>query len=350
MLVRVAPEPTKRRRLWFAAVAVCGSVLVAFAAALMIDLYLHAKYERTASVNRWGYRGPVIPRKESNERRVAVLGGSAAFGYGPDWDGSFPYFLERKLNEVGSAGRRFSVVNLAYNNEGAYSFRYTLEDYAYLGSDIVILYEGYNDLGDRPNERVARRASAVFRATGYFPIFPVVFREKAAALVSGSAGSAYRGQTTFRAGLVDRATASALQAAAATAESLERQLGRLTTDGRSEDPALPSSGCDNRWQHYCRAVYDAVHWARERNAGVLVGTQPFISDNHVDQQNAMIGMLRERFGRDPGVVHVHVGRAIDLRDSPLSYDGMHLTAEGNALVAQAFVEPVLRIAAMLDRP
>jgi hypothetical protein len=67
--MRVAPVRTTRRHVWFAAVAVCGSLLVAFAAALLIDLYLHAKYERTASVNRWGYCGPVMPRKVSNERR-----------------------------------------------------------------------------------------------------------------------------------------------------------------------------------------------------------------------------------------------------------------------------------------
>ena len=37
-------------------------------------------------------------------------------------------------------------MNLAYNNEGAYSFRFTLGDYLYLDYDLAILYEGYNDL------------------------------------------------------------------------------------------------------------------------------------------------------------------------------------------------------------
>ena len=37
--------------------------------------------------------------------------------------------------------------NLGYNNEGADSLRFTLEDYLWLDYDAAILYEGYNDVG-----------------------------------------------------------------------------------------------------------------------------------------------------------------------------------------------------------
>src|SRR5690606_31234432 len=138
--------------------------------------------------------------------------------------------------------------------------------------------------------------------------------------------------TTFRSSLAERATGEALQVAAATVEALERQLGRLTRDLR--DPALvtPNAGCGDRCKHYCGAVHDAIRWARDRHLGVIVGTQPYISDRHVDQQNALIAMLEREFGDDPGVVHVNLGRAVDLRDSALAYDGMHLTVEGNAII------------------
>ena len=39
-----------------------------------------------------------------------------------------------------------NVLNLGFNNEGAYSFKYTLKDYDYLDYDEVVLYSGYNDL------------------------------------------------------------------------------------------------------------------------------------------------------------------------------------------------------------
>ena len=42
------------------------------------DLYLHHKH----GVNAWGYRGPVIGRKQPGEKRVAILGGSTTWGFG----------------------------------------------------------------------------------------------------------------------------------------------------------------------------------------------------------------------------------------------------------------------------
>lgn len=153
----------------------------------------------------------------------------------------------------------------------------------------------------------------------------------------------------FRAGLVDLATAGALQAAAATAETLERQLGRLTPGTGTDEVVQPDASCGARWRFYCDAVYDAIRWARDRGVGVIVGTQPFISDGHVEQQHAVMVMLRNRFAGDSAVTHVHRGRTIDLRDTSLAYDGMHMNARGNAIVADAFVEPVLEMAAAMAR-
>ena len=89
----------------------------------------------------------------------------------------------------------FTVINLAYNNEGAYSFKPTLDDYRSLDYDLALLYEGYNDLlaSVRPNVAVFRHDSPVFRLTGYLPIFPIIFKEKAAAMLNGGdAGAFYR--------------------------------------------------------------------------------------------------------------------------------------------------------------
>src|SRR5471030_1524055 len=172
---------SRRKQLAFGLVAVTLAVVAASVALLGVDLYLHGKYQRTGGVNVWGYKGPVAARKAPGEFRVAVFGGSAAFGYGVAWEESFPAILERKLGE--RAPRGFSVVNLAYNREGAYAFTFTMNDYAYLDYDLVCLYEGYNDLvadARTPNHFVFRRESPIFRLTGYLPMFPIVFREKAA--------------------------------------------------------------------------------------------------------------------------------------------------------------------------
>src|SRR5260370_19636425 len=163
---------SRRRRWAFIGGAVLLSIVVPLAGLLAADAFLHPRFQRTGGVNIWGYRGPIAHRKQPGERRIVILGGSAAFGYGVGWTEAIPARLESK---VGGEGERVSVVNLAYNNEGAYSFRFTLADYLYLDYDIAILYEGYNDLmGDprAPNFSVFRHESPVFRVTGYLPILP----------------------------------------------------------------------------------------------------------------------------------------------------------------------------------
>src|SRR5258705_13029699 len=102
---------------------------------LAVDVYLHGRYERSAGFNVWGYRGPVAGRKQPNEYRIVVLGGSAAYGYGVSWEQAMPAVLERQLR-ARSTSPFFTVINLGYNNEGAYSFKPTLEDYRSLGYDL----------------------------------------------------------------------------------------------------------------------------------------------------------------------------------------------------------------------
>ena len=136
-----------RKRVVFALLAAVLSVFVSAVGLLAADLYLHRRYERSAGLNVWGYRGPTVGRKQTGEQRIVYLGGSTAFGYGVRWEEAIPAQLEKKLNEKqGGGSRRVSVVNLAYNNQGAYSFKFTLDDYLSLNYDVVCLYEGYNDL------------------------------------------------------------------------------------------------------------------------------------------------------------------------------------------------------------
>jgi hypothetical protein len=341
-----------RRRLLFAVVACLlagGMTLIALVA---VDVYLHWRTQDIAGVNVWGYRGAPVPAKSRGERRLVMLGGSTAFGYGLPAHESIPAFLEEQLNAQQRGA--FRVVNLGAPGQGAYGFQFDLADYDYLDYDAVLLYEGYNDLGSdgvpadvpqrkAPNYLLWRRESPVFRLTGYYPIFPLVFREKAMAMMhGGDLNAAYGGeQVVFRPTLATRASASALAAAASIGETLERQIGAL-----SETPdATPSSdpACRPRWKQYCAAVHDAVRFARERDKRVLVITQPFVSDSHFEQQSDLAAMLAARFGGDAAVRHVDLGRTIDLRDRAIAYDGLHLVAEGNAKVAAHLVQPVLEL-------
>ena len=347
---------TRRKFVIFSLVAMALAAVGTGLLFLAVDVYFHNKLERSAGVNVWGYRGPSVDDKDPQETRIAVFGGSTAFGYGVLWNEAWAYVLEQELNtRAASSGRRFTVLNLAYNSEAAYSFKPTMEDYDYLDFDMVVFYEGYNDLGDAPRIDVYRRTSPVFRLTGYLPIFPLIFREKAFALMNdGNVNAGYEGtlrpdKTVFRPGMATQVGAAALEAAAATANSLEQQLGRLTADREALREVTPTTGCLARWHHYCGAQADAISAARARGRSVLVVTQPYISDQHVDQQRALIGMLESQFGTDAGVAHANLGPVVDLRNAQLAFDGMHLTPQGNRLVGEALVEPVLALDAITTR-
>src|SRR5215831_1006627 len=147
------PPATRTKRVLFAFAAMVLSATAVGVIVLSIDVYLHHRVQYDGAVNVWGYRGPTLGAKAANEVRVAVLGGSTAFGYGVRWNETFPYYLESLLNARAPRGRRYVVVNLGAPGQGAFGFRFDLADYAYLRYEVAILYEGYNDLGatDLPN-------------------------------------------------------------------------------------------------------------------------------------------------------------------------------------------------------
>ena len=59
----------------------------------------------------------------------------------------------------------------------------------------------------------------------------------------------------------------------------------------------------------------------------------------------MAAMLARKFGKDPRVRYVNLGRLIDMRDPKIAYDGLHLVAGGIMHVADALLEPVLEMIA-----
>jgi lysophospholipase L1-like esterase len=347
---------SRRRKTWiFGAVTVALVVGAGTASLLLADVYLHRRVQNLAGVNVWGYRGPSVGRKRSGDVRIVALGGSTTFGYGLPWNEAWPFYLEAQLNE-GPANARYQVVNLGAPGQGAYGFSFDLADYAYLGYDVAIFYEGYNDLG-RPmafdptprvvNHYLWRRQSPVFRLTGYFPVLPLVLREKAMALrAGGDLNAAYRGEVHFKPGLAAEATASVLASAATITDAIGKRLGGLSTGAAlSHDPID-----DTSWTTYTASVLAAVEQARSRRVGVAVVTQPYVSDAHVVQQRALAAALKARFGGDAGVRYVNLGDAVDLRDRAVAYDGLHLVARANRTIAERLTATVRELAVIVTHP
>jgi tetratricopeptide (TPR) repeat protein len=354
ILIGLLFRPRTRKNLIFAAVIVTFAPLLPILFVFGFDLYVHHRYAETGGYNIWGYRGRIMGRKQAGERRIAVLGGSTAFGYGVKSDESYPSRLEGTLNELeGRAGRGpVTVANLAWNSEGAYSFRFTLEDYDYLNPDLVILYSGYNDISR--NNLVFRRQSAIFRQTGYLPILPIVspsWLRRPDADQSATKGD----RVVFRPNLADRSTSQAADLARGIAQSLEREMRRLSSaDPGNVRPA--ANGVDGgRWADYCHWLSDAVRLALDRGRHVVVVTEPYIAggstaaNGQFDQQSAVHVMLADQFPGERRLHYLNMGRAVDLTDTTLCYDGLHLTAPGNARLANRLASGVQPILAEMAR-
>jgi lysophospholipase L1-like esterase len=345
---------TRRKKIVFSLAAISLSVLAAFVLLLVADLVVHRRAERSAGLNRWGYRGPVARAKQPGQLRAVMLGGSTVFGYGVQWDQSIPAQLERVLNQ----SRPFSVVNLGFNNEGAYAFLPTLKDFEYLDYDVAVLYEGYNDMpGDEgPNTSVFRHNSAVFRLTGYFPILPMYLDEKAMMLRYGgnldAAYAAARGdapKTVFRPNLAERTSAGALDTVAKMTNTLGDQLGRLAAKEAPAYARVSTIGCSFPWVNYCDSIHAAVRYLIANGKRVIVVGQPRMTDavreQHQAQQAMLAKMIRNEFGGEPRVTYVDLGDVVDLHDAQFTFDAMHLNADGNRRVAEALAPQLLQLVA-----
>ncbi len=349
---------TRRKRLLFAAAAIAIASLLTGSALLAVDVVMHSRFEKSAGYNIWGYRGPSLPSKREGEVRVAMLGGSTAFGYGVTWEQAIPAVLESELRKRPGLPP-VTVANLAYNNEGAYSFRYTLEDYLWMDYDVVLLYEGYNDVPFNPpdaNTQVFRHESPIYRLTGYLPIFPMVFREKAAALLNDGAPSeayAYDKKTVFRPGMTARGAAGLLNVAAGAGQALEQQLQGLSDAPPRSIPDDAATGCAHPWAPYCRSQLVAIEFALSRGKHVVVVGQPFFPPNnkrsarHLHQQAELEKMLQLKLAGDRRVKYVATGTTVDLVNEDHSFDEMHLTVDGNRMVAAALAGPVAEVVAAL---
>ena len=322
----------KLRRLAPKAAATVVSTLLVVSVLFGADLYLHRKH----GINLWGYRGPAVGQKQPGEKRIAVLGGSTAWGFGLQVGQDFPGQMQRRFAESSrtSGGASIRMLNLAYNGEGAYSFKYTLRDYDYLDYDVVLIYSGYNDLLIQ-DFYVFRHRSPVFLWTGYLPLLPAMTMDKIKVWRNQP------GKDNQPVVFVPPA-ANNSETIEQKPESLQRQLGPLTGSGPSNARAADGN-CPAEWQFYCQEIYEVTDRALKEGKRVLIITEPYISDKHVEQQRALEGMLNKRFEGRTNLRYLNLGRTIDLRDRALCWDGMHLTEEGNRRIADALIQPVIEL-------
>ena len=260
---------------------------------------------------------------------MLVLGGSTTWGFGVRAGQDFPAQLQPMLaSEPSANATAIKVLNLGFNSEGAYSFTQTLNDYDYLDADVVIFYSGYNDLGV-PNYFNFRHRSPLFRLTGYLPLLPSLTVDKLTVWRQQLTGGNKR--VVFTPPHLDQRDDSS---------TLRRQLEEVGSQA-SQTESSTAASCSPRWQFYCERIVADSELALAKGKRVLVVGEPYLNDAHVEQQIELERLLRSRFAAEPRLHYLNLGRAIDLRDSSLCWDGMHLTETGNRRIATALTRPVL---------
>lgn len=274
-----------RQRLgWVAAVT---AVVLLLAATVMADAALHHRSELTTGVNKWGYRGPAAATKHPGEIRIAVLGGTTAFGGKVPWDETFPFYLQRNL---GQGWRRLhvpdavSIVNLATPQDGVTSFVHTLRDYAYLDPDIVLFVIDHSTAQASAGESWRRR-SPIFRRTGYLP---------------------------------------------------------LLTHAWWKMFETPPAGQAIDVSAFCEDVVQAVQEVVAGKGHAIVVTAPYQSDDDRERQHRLAEHLTNRFGSDRHVTYLNLGTYVDVSNPAMSSAAGHLTARGNDEIAERLTDPVLQ--------
>jgi hypothetical protein len=284
------------------------------AAAAALEIFASYRVRKTAW-NVRGYRGRVLGRKAPGEIRVFAVGGSTTYGYTVDRDETYPAQLETILRQRLGPARPVSVANLGHLSDSSVCYEPTYRDYRYLDADIVILYEGYNDV-EGPSRRTERdcyqQGSLIFRWTGFFPIAPLFLREHWYRLRYGSITKGYE-------------------------VARETQLA-------ARSMSAPGGPAISAYENYERNVLSFVRRRLEEGKGVVFASQPYIGNPaHLDQQRRIRAALEplmsnSRF-RYRDFLYLFGGKW----DAAWFNELMWLNPRGNRMLAEQLSEPVIEL-------
>jgi lysophospholipase L1-like esterase len=322
----------RSRPLWSGLAISGATLLLMLLGAIAFDIWAHARI-RDAGWNLEGYRGPRLGRKAPNELRVAAVGGSTTFGFGVYPGDSYPARLEHALRRRMDGTTPVSVANLGFNNDGAVCFESTVEAYEYLKPDVYIIYAGVNDMPKfvlvRQPRDCGRWRSWVFRTFGYLPIGDQLVRDKYFALRYGSVEKGYR----LRRFSWDRIGEA-------------RQRTATAADGGPPTPGETAQLTEQGGRVYRDLILRLVGSLLARGKGVIVAPEAFSQHHRGPQQAVLHAALVETFGAEPRFRFVDVWPLFPESDrQTVLWDNIHMNPVGNARLADAFVEPVLALAA-----
>jgi hypothetical protein len=94
---------SRRKLTAFAVITVSGVVALTIGVLFALDLYAHSRVQRSAGVNRPGYRGLVAADKPAGAERVVMPGASTVFGWDVAVDDPVPGRWATRLERLHGA-------------------------------------------------------------------------------------------------------------------------------------------------------------------------------------------------------------------------------------------------------
>jgi len=280
------------------------------------DMRLHRKFDKRAALNYRGYRGEILGRKDEDEVRVGLFGGSVAMGYGVENENSISGFLQRFLDEARGTGK-CAVVNLAATKEYkcAY-FKTAYSQFDYLDLDILIFYlweerisqEKGKLKGEFIQELYSERtASWTLRNFNYYFILPTVSREKYYLLRYGNISEGYYKDKFFQ-----------------RVDSFFSPPNSKSAEDEKKD-----------------TLYDFVTEVTGKGKIVVFALAPF---ENADYWGLFKTYLKKDFSNNPNVIIADLEGAFSENErAAYLIDGLHYNENGNSAASQAIV-PHMNIA------
>jgi hypothetical protein len=293
-------------------------------ACVALDLYAHKHAENVAGLNIRGYRGPVAHQKQPREIRVAVFGGTRAFGLGSSAAWTMATVIRQEVmlatDRPGREIRQVVPFTLAWPGALPDSYATTLDYFAYLKPDYICIYDDLG-VGGAP---LREEQSGLFARTGYWPALPVALQEKGMLWRFGSVRAGYDRQAASASpqGPVRRAAGAGLQLAGQLLSSGDRLIARTPLPHRAENP-----------ERYATQLMQAVDLALTQARGVVVAVSPVESRLQASNAVAVMPQLEAR-ARTTGRF-----RLVNLAQEPLLMDRSQRLDEwnygGDAIAAAA---------------
>ena len=269
-------------------------------AVVALDLYAHKRFDGIAGLNIWGYRGAVAHQKEPTEIRVAVVGGSRAFGLGSSSSWTIATVVRQQVmlatDRPGRPVRQVVPLTLAWPGALPDSYVATLEHFSYLAPDYICFFD---DLGVGGSALPAER-SGLFARTGYWPALPVVLQEKGMLWRFGSVRAGYVRGSSSTSGIVRQLAGTGVQFAGRALSRVDRVVAGQSAPHRADNP-----------ERYATDLMQAVDVALAHARGVVVALSPTESPLQSANAAAVVPRLKARAATAKRL------RVVDLSDLPL---------------------------------